>query len=206
TLQAVDLEPVMYTGQQPFGGLTALYDARAASILSGGGLLGPYNVAPYETIGLAQAPGYSIYLSAVYSTVGRDFFRVQLLQNAINSLSPILIFFIAGFIVSWRVGEAAGFLAALSHHLSHISNFILPDSLCALPLLGAVCLLAVSWRRRRHGYWMYTLAGVLLGVAAWLRPQAMLVGIFLLATLAVISARRWFVVKRAAVMTLASFL
>src|SRR5262249_594446 len=118
TLQAVDLEPVMYTGQQPFGGLTALYDARAASILSGGGLLGPYNVAPYETIGLAQAPGYSIYLSAVYSTVGRDFFRVQLLQNAINSLSPILIFFIAGFIVSWRVGEAAGFLAALSHHLS----------------------------------------------------------------------------------------
>src|SRR5215470_16895670 len=66
SLQAVDLEPVMYTTEQPFGGLTALYDDRAEAILHGDGLLGPYHPKPSITIALAQAPGYSICLSGIY--------------------------------------------------------------------------------------------------------------------------------------------
>jgi hypothetical protein len=206
SLQAVDLESVMYTTEQPFGGLTALYDERAVSILNGDGLLGPYDIKPSVTIGLAQAPGYSIYLSGIYSAAGRDFFRVQLVQNALNSVSPVLIFLIAGVIVSWRVGAAAGLLAALSHHLSHICNFILPDSLCALPLLGAVLLLAVCWRYRMGSYWLYVAAGALLGLAVWLRPQSMLLGPFLAVALTIISVRRWAAAKRLAVVAVVSLL
>src|SRR5215210_9562922 len=149
SLQAVDLAPAMYTTEQPMGGLTETYDQRAASILDGDGLLGPYDIRPSKTVWLAQAPGYSIFLSAVYRIFGRDFYKVQLAQNAVNSLSPVLIFLIAGLVVSWPVGIISGLLAAISHHLGHISNFILPDSLSALPVLAGMLLLALAGRFRR---------------------------------------------------------
>ncbi len=211
TLQAVDLAPVMYTIQQPLGGLSDTYDLRAASILKGEGLLGPYNIHPSRTVWVAQAPGYSIFLSFVYRMTGRDFFRVQMVQNAVNSVSPVLIFLIAGLVVSWRVGQVSGVMAALSHHFSHISNFILPDSLSALPLLAALCLITVADRLRRraalkHVYLLYAAAGVMFAAAAWLRSQTMLIGLFLIPALALISTRRWTALKRATVAAVVSIL
>src|SRR5690349_17740827 len=95
SLHAADLESVMYTTDQPFGGLTVGYDARAADIVAGGGLLGPYGK-PWQTEWLAQAPGYAIYLSAIYATAGRDFFKVQLVQNALTATAPVMLFWMAG--------------------------------------------------------------------------------------------------------------
>jgi len=115
--------------------------------------LGPYSIDPSDTQWVTQAPGYSIFLSGVYSIFGRNFFRAQLVQNALNSFSTVLIFLIAGSLISWRVGVASGVLAALSHHLAHISNFILPDAMHALPVLGAIYLLIIA-RRVRHSYWL----------------------------------------------------
>ena len=202
SLQAVDLAPVMYTTAQPFGGLTVIYDGRAANILEGGGLLGPYQLSPGETMWLAEAPGYAIYLSAIYKVAGRDFFAVQGIQNAINSFTPVLLFLLVGSLLSWRVGVVAGVLAALSHHLAHISNFILPDSLCALPILAAMLVLAQALGSNRHAYWRYALAGVLIGLAAWLRAQPMLFGPFLFVLLILIAKRRGSMAKRAAVTAL----
>ena len=133
SLQAVDLAPVMYTIEQPFGGLTDTYDMRAMSIINGEGIIGPYDINPRRTVWIAQAPGYAIFLSLVYILTSRDFYKVQLVQNLLNSVSPVLIFFIAGLLLGWRVGIAAGLLSAISHHLSYISNYILPDALSALP-------------------------------------------------------------------------
>jgi dolichyl-phosphate-mannose-protein mannosyltransferase len=205
SLHAVDLAALMYTTEQPFNGLTEGYDRRAASIQNGEGILGPYNVEPSDTIWITQAPGYSIFLSGVYSILGRDFFGVQLVQNAVNSVSPVLIFLIAGSLISWRVGVASGVLGALSHHLAHISNFILPDAMHALPVLAAIYLWIVA-RRAHHSYWLYASAGLLLGLASWLRSQTMLLGLFLVVMLAITNARRWLVVKRAAVTAIISLL
>ncbi len=206
SLHAVDFAPKMYTMEQDFGGLTETYDARAALILEGKGLLGPYDVSPRNTVWIAQAPAYSIFLSAIYRMAGRDFFKVQLFQNAVNSLSPILIFLIAGSTVSWRVGAVTGMLAALSHHLSYISNFILPDSLSALPLLAAIYLLVLARKHPGFGYWFYAMAGVLIGLSAWVRSQTMLFGLFLVVMLAIISARRRETIKRAALAAVFSLL
>jgi dolichyl-phosphate-mannose-protein mannosyltransferase len=206
SLQAVDLVPRMYTAEQYFSGLSVTYDQRAVSILRGEGLLGPYDVDPSDATWVSQAPGYSIFLSAVYAAVGRDFYKVQLVQNALNSISAVLIFLIAGHGVSWRVGAVAGFIAALSHHLSHISNFILPDSLVALPILAAVCLLTMARRYGNHSYWLYSLAGILFGLSAWLRSQVMMLGLFALVMLTLIAVRRWPAVKRAALMAAVSVL
>lgn len=205
SLHAVDLAPVMYTSEQPFNGLTQTYDLRAVSILNGEGLLGPYGIDPSATQWLTQAPGYSIYLSVVYRALGRGFFKAQLVQNLLNSLSPVLIFLIAGALISWRVGVVAGVLAALSHHLAHISNFILPDAMHALPVLVAIYLLVIA-RRSRYSYWLYAASGLMIGIATWLRAQTMLLGLFLLLILVLIDARRWSLLKRAALMAAVSIL
>jgi hypothetical protein len=212
SLQAVDLAPVMYTAQQPFGGLTDTYDLRAVSILEGEGILGPYDINPRRTVWIAQAPGYSVFLSLIYRLTSRDFFKVQLLQNLLNSLSPVVIFFLAAMLLGWRTGIAAGMLSAVSHHLSHISNFILPDALSALPLLTAfLCLtMALGYQRNarliKQTYMLYALAGMLFGFAAWLRSQTMLLPFFLVLMLTLLSTKRLKAVKRAALMAMVSIL
>ncbi|HVF91607.1 MAG TPA: glycosyltransferase family 39 protein [Blastocatellia bacterium] len=200
TLQAVDLSPAIYTLDQPFNGLTRAYHERAESILKGEGVLGPYDIDPSSTQWLAQDPGYSIFLSAIYSIFDGDFFTVQTIQNALTSLPPILIFLIAGTLLSWRVGVVAGLLAALSHHLAHFSNYILPDSLPALPLLAVVLILIPARGNTRPSFRAYVLAGVILGLSTWIRSQSLLMGPFLVVVLAIVSTRRRAATGRAAVM------
>ena len=196
SLYSEDLASVMYTAEQPFSGLAEGYDKRAVEIAKGEGLLGPYDVDPSETSRLSQAPGYPIFLSAIYGTAGRDFFKVQLVQNLFNSISPVLIFLIAGNSLSWRVGFASGLLTALSHHLGYMSNFILPDALCALPTLAAVYCLTLTRGKTRLWYITLSAAGLLVGLSSWLRPQSMLLGVFLSAVVAIISVRRAMMLKR----------
>jgi len=205
SLHAVDLAPLMYTTQEPLGSMADAYDSMASSILLGEGLLGPRYDDPRRTAPLARAPGYGIYLSTIYSLFGRDYFVVQVVQNAINSISPILIFLIAGNLLSWRVGAISGLLSAVSHHLSYMSNWILPDSISALFLLAAVYFLVLA-RRAPYSYWLYSLAGAMIGISAWLRSLNLMFGLFVIAVVAITSTRRWPVVRRAIVMTLVSFL
>lgn len=181
SLHAVDTADVMYTAEQPLNSLTYTYDLRATAILDGEGILGPYDVDPANTFWLARAPGYSIFMAVVYSSLGRDFFKVQFVQNVLNSASSVLIFLITGRLIGWRCGTTAGMLTALSHNLCQISNLILPDSLSALPVLLAFYLLTST---RTHTFstssnWRVASASVLIGVSAWLRSQMLLVGPFL---------------------------
>ena len=206
SLVAVDLSPVMHTSAQPAGAMASELDTRAVSIVEGHGLLLPDDHDASDTRLLAHAPGYPIFLGAIYSTLGRSYFNVQLIQNAVNSIVPVMIFLIAGMLLGWRVGTVAGFLAAASHHFSYYSNFILPDSLCALPILGALYCLAIAERSRRKPLWLYGFAGVLIGASIWLRPNALAMAPFLSAFLVAASFRFRQAGVRAGVMTIAAFL
>lgn len=206
SLHAVDLEPVMHTAEQPGAVMSREFDSRAASIVAGKGILFPDNQDPSDTALLAQAPGYSIFLSAIYTVNGRSYFTVQFVQNAINSVSPVLLFLIAGNLIGWRVGVVSGLLAAVSHHLSYYSNLVLSDSLCALPVLISVYLLVKATLRRNSSLWLYPIAGVMIGLSAWIRPNTMLLGFFFGIILVVIYGWRRTVVLNAAVLALVSFL
>lgn len=205
SLHAIDLVPVMYTDNQPFRNLTQSYHSQTDRIIERGDLLGISEKAS-DTFRLARAPGYSIYLSVVYSLLSRDFFTAQITQNIINSLSPVILFLVAGLILSWRIGAVAGLLCAVSQHLSIISNLILPDSLCALPILSGVLLLTAARRYHYHPHWLYALAGISFGIACWLRSQNMLLGLFLFLLFVVVYPRRLFPVRQLALMTIISFL
>lgn len=201
SLHMVDLGPTIYTRAQTFIGITLDFDRRAISIAEGGGILFPKDQDPSDTGLLAHAPGYSIYLGAIYALLGRSYFIVQFIQNAINSLSPVLIFLAIGRLIGWRAGILSGLLSAISHHLSYYSNLILPDSLAALPLLASIYLLVVAITGNR---WLHLLAGAMIGLSCWLRPNAMLMGPFLAIIFIIIG--REAVIGRAAAMALASFL
>ena len=175
-LHAVDLSPVMNTANQPGHGMSAEYDRDARLKLDGNGVFFPANWDSGDTSLLARAPGYSIFLSAVYSITANSYFYVQLVQNLVNSISPVLIFLISGSLIGWRVGFASGFLAAVSHHLSYHSNLVLPDSLAALPILLAVYVLVRARRPRSNRLLACVLAGLLFGAATWLRPNLLLMG------------------------------
>jgi Dolichyl-phosphate-mannose-protein mannosyltransferase len=206
SLHAVDLEPLMYTTEQIGGGMTSEFDSRAVAILNGEGILLAAIDDRSETVVLSHAPGYSIFLSGIYATFGRNYFTVQLIQNAINSLSPVLIFLIAGNLLSWRVGAVAGVIAGFSHHLSYYSNVILSDSLCPLPILIGVYIL-VRTRPDERGSWKrYVAAGCMFGLAAWIRPNPMLLGVFCGVLLIAISGMRRRVLINAGLMVLASLL
>ena len=206
SLVAVDLQPVMYTIEQPAGGMAYEYHLEAASITDGHGLLVPDNWDSSDTTLLRHAPGYSIYLAAIYSLVGKSYFNVQLIQNVMNSLSAILIFLIAGNLLSWPVGLATGLLAALSHHFSYYSNFILPDSICALPLLIAIYFLVITEHGPGRAWRVYALAGVMIGISIWLRPNTLLMGPYLAALIVMLSRRRGQTARRAWVIAVAPFL
>lgn len=206
SLHAVDLEPVMHTAEQPGSGMSRDFDSRAVSIVSGRGILMPGLADKSDTSILSHAPGYSIFLSAVYSVRSRSYFTVQLVQNAINSISPILIFLIAGNLISWRVGVVSGLLAAVSHHLSYYSNLVLSDSLCALPVLIAVYVLVRARFCRRASFGLYALAGLMIGLSAWIRPNSMLMGLAFAVLLVVISGWRRRVFLNGIILASVSFL
>src|SRR5258708_7018744 len=128
TLSAADMASSMYGPDQPCAGMLE-YDYRAVLIAEGHGVLFPDSPKHSDTALISYPPGYSIFLAVIYHLVGRDYFAVQLAQNLLNSLSCVLIFLIAAQLVGWRVGVISGLLAAVSHHLSYYSNFILPDAL-----------------------------------------------------------------------------
>ena len=206
SLHAVDLAPYMHTRAQPYIGLTDNYDRIAASIVEGNGILVPHLKNQADTGLLSHAPGYSIYLSAIYASFGRSFFTVQAVQNVLNSITPVVMLLIGGLLLSWRVGFAAGLCAAFSHHLGYYSNLVLPDALCALPVIIAVYFLTLS-ETESQGAWMpFAMAGVCLGLSAWLRPNGMLLPVFLGLMLAFVSVRRHRLFHRVGLLIVTTFL
>jgi hypothetical protein len=179
SLVAVDLSPSIYTDVQPAGGMAYEFHRDAISIIESRQILFSTRYNSTDTWFLIHPPGYPIYLAAIYSLFYESYFTVQLIQNILNSLSPVLILLIAGKLLTWQVGIVSGFLAAVFHHFSYYSNFILPDSLCALPILLAVYLLVLTKRRRFRVWWMYIIVGSLLGMSVWLRPNTLLLGLFI---------------------------
>jgi hypothetical protein len=179
----------MYTNQQPGAIMSYEYDRDAYSELEGNGILKPRNWDPDDTSLLARAPGYSIFLAVIYSVTERSYFYVQLFQNIINSIPPVLIFLISGLLITWRVGLVAGLLSAISHHLSYYSNLVLPDSLAGLPVLLGFYVLVRARRPGRGSLAAYGVAGSLFGVAAWLRPNLLLMGPLIAIVLTLASTR-----------------
>jgi hypothetical protein len=126
----------------------------------------------------------------VYRTLGRSFLAAQLVQNVLTSIACLLLVLAAARLVSWPVGLLAGVLAALSPELGYVSALVLPDALSALPLLLALLLLAHAHPDGDSPWWTSAIAGVLVGVGVWLRPNVVLLPPFLSLVILLVSRDR----------------
>ena len=196
-LVAVDLAPVTQTRAQPVHTMSRVFHYEALGIVKGNGVLIRDNWDPTNTSLLIHAPGYGIYIAAIYTLLGKDYFTVQSVQNAVNSLAPLLIFLIVGRVLTWPVGIVAGLITAVWHHFAYYSNVILPDSVCVLPVLAAVYLLEVTERGKLRPWWVYASTGALCGLSVWIRPNTLLLGLFLAVALPLVSIRRRQTARRA---------
>ncbi len=189
-LHAVDLAPSLEGQEQPGARMMQRYDEGAATILGGGGLLFVARPEPGDTALLSRPPGYSLFLAALYRTVGRGFFLVQLVQNLLNAAGVGLLVLLADRLFGGRAAIASGALAALAPHLAYYSNLISPDVVCALPVLGGLLLVAPAARGRRVSLTRALAAGALFGAAVWLRPNLLLLGMAVALALVVAARRR----------------
>ena len=188
-LYARDLAGLLHTPAQPMLRMTHRYDELAQRVVRGEGLLRPrLPHDPADTSLLSRPPGYPLFLSLVYHACGRDFFAVQFWQDLFDATTPVLVFLLAGALVAWRVALLAGLLAAIWHSLAFDSNLVLPDAPSVVPLLLGLWLLARD--RRRPGFGKGAAAGACFGLAAWLRPNAVILAPSLAVALLLVAPRR----------------
>jgi hypothetical protein len=179
SLYALDLAPQMYGRQQPGTRMAWRYHEGATGILKGEGVLYPRHPDPARTGLLARPPGYALFVAGVYETIGRSFFTVQAVQNALTALCCVLVVVAATPLAGWRAALLGGWIAALSPHMGYASAQILPDALSALPVLLALLALTRAHPDRPGRWYWSALAGALIGMGVWLRPNVVLLAPFL---------------------------
>src|SRR4051794_13002486 len=142
---------------------------RVAQLLSDGGV-GSF-VSPSSPLAdpnnLGHPPGYSILLSGIFRFFAQSDTAVQFVQILADAVAAIFIFLIAAELFPLSVGVVAGLLAAFSPQLAWNSVLLLPDSICVLPILIALYLLARAANRRR--FLIFIGVGALIGISCWLR-------------------------------------
>ena len=162
-------------------GTYAQFDTQAQSILDKKASVFWINDAT-KTETAVYPPGYPLWLAVIYRITGvRSAESVQVFQWVLDSWSVLLVLGIAITAFDWRVGIISGLAAALSPLLALYGVTPLADAPTSWLVLAAVWLLLLSFKRDRA--MLALAAGVLLGASCWLRSNALLLPVFLIAAL-----------------------
>jgi hypothetical protein len=126
---------------------------------------------------LTYPPGYPLLSAAIFKLFGESDSVLRFAQVCGDSLAAVIIFFLAWELFPAGVAIIAGMLTAFSPQLSYYSLLLIPDSPTAVPILLAIYCLVLAYNRPR----MVTvvLAGLFLGLACWLRANALMLAPFL---------------------------
>ena len=148
------------------------YEQRALRILRGGGVLYTGEQPPRE-LEIAHPPGYAVFMAAVYAVAPRRLKSVTVAQTWLDALCAALVAYVVGVWWGTAAGAIGGLLIALSPHLAWNCMIPMPDTACAWPILGGVVLVRSAVGTGRWA--LYVAGGLLLGLACWLRANALLI-------------------------------
>jgi hypothetical protein len=190
-LQWQDLLPLIESGKMHFG-MTEGYQADAENLLAGridlfiGGPSPPTNADI-----LKHPPGYSLLIALIFKLFGNSHTAWRLIQIGFDALAAVVIFLLAAELLTRGVAIISGVLVSLSPQLANNSLVLLPDSPSILPIVLAIFLFILGYKRRR--FLPVIGAGVLIGVSCWLRPNALLLSPFLAVIIFLLfeRGRRW---------------
>lgn len=140
------------------------YDSWARTV-AGGNLLAPEGE-PYY-----QPPLYPFFLSAVYALFHGSMAVAHMAQFAMGAASCGLVCLIARRYFGSKVALLAGIICATNASLIYYEGELLPPALSIFLSLMAVWLLVID--RDRPATWRTPVVGVLLGLSAIARPDAL---------------------------------
>ena len=141
---------------------------------------------PDEMI-LMHPPGYPLVMATIYAISGNSDRALRFFQIACEAVTAVLVFLIAARLVPRGAAVIAALLVAVAPQLAYRSLVLMPDTLSALPLVAAIYLTTKAVEDRGVG--KLFLAGVLIGVSAWFRPDSVLLPLFLCAALMLLFPR-----------------
>ena len=132
---------------------------------------------PSRTDRAIYAPGYPLWLAAIYKLSGsRSPVVVQNVQWVLDSFAVLLIVGAGVTAFGWRVGSWAGGIAALWPLPAAYGAVPLADAPASWVVVGAAWMLLVAAKRKSFGWALG--AGALIGVSCWLRANAILLAFF----------------------------
>lgn len=149
-------------------GSYAKFDSQARDILDGRQRLFWIDD-PTRTDLVQYPPAFPALLALIYKvTGGRSAYTAQIaLWVADLVISFLLIGGIAHAAFGWRAAIASGFLLALSPLFAMYAGFPSADIPTTWFVLGGIWLLLLAFQRKN--VWLALAAGVMLGIACWLR-------------------------------------
>ncbi len=180
----------LYTVEQDRYRIAHFYHEASASLAEGDDrVLFPHVNSPRDTLAAGYPPGYFAFMGAIYRIAGADMRCVLLVQCIVDAICVVGLVLVGELLFSSAVGVVAGLLMAISPQFSYLSLVLKPDTLVVLPVTIAIVLVLVGLRRERTE--ALVAAGVALGIACWLRQNALLLAPGLaLAALAIGSPRK----------------
>jgi 4-amino-4-deoxy-L-arabinose transferase-like glycosyltransferase len=154
-----------------------VFDKKANDILDGRGRLFWIDD-PSRTDLVQYPPAYPWMVAAIYRLSGqRSAYAVQTVQSVIDLVLSMLL--IAGLAVTaygWPTGMAASVLVALSPLLAIVGVAPSADAPTTWFVAGALWLLVIA--AKRSSVWWALAAGIVLGIACWLRVNPLYLSVF----------------------------
>lgn len=132
----------------------------------------PTGLLPGDTLVVGYPPGYFLFMAGVYVLTGDSMGAVLFTQCVIDAVTCVVLVMLGEALFTLGVGGIAGLLLAASPQFASLSVVLKPDTLTVLPVLLALWFVVRAARREGLRDWM--LAGLALGVACWLRQNALL--------------------------------
>jgi Dolichyl-phosphate-mannose-protein mannosyltransferase len=167
-------------GWFPYG-IYNIFDAQAKAVLNGSASAF-WITDPSQTSVAIYPPGYSLWLAFLYGLGGMSTASgVQVVQTVLDSISVLIIVAIGANAFEWRVGLAAGTLAALSPLLAFYGASPLADAPTSWLVLAGVWM-AVRAAKNSNFPWAIG-AGLMIGASCWFRANAFLLTFILAAAL-----------------------
>src|SRR5439155_23685587 len=112
----------------PFHGMTGEYKAHAMVLVQGDFktfLRGPNP--PSNANVIKHPPGYPLLMAVIYKAFGDQDNALRFVQILLDTISAVMVFFIAYELFSFLVATLSGLFVALSPQLGYHSIALLPD-------------------------------------------------------------------------------
>ena len=174
----------------------SVYDILAVNMLEGHGFsMSP--TPPYEPMA-ARAPGYPAFLAGVYAVAGHNPDAVRVVQLLLALVTCILVYAIGRRLVPPVTAMAAGLIYATLPSAAQYPSLVLTESLHALLLTWALYIVYRCTDPEPRITW-YVALGLVLGVAALVRPDYQLLLFPLVGLVVWAQGRPWWTLPRVGV-------